>query len=81
MDVNDVRPFLPHQGEKLAVDLRVPDGIAKQDQRVFALHLLVAGVKSNYLVAMGAQQIGFLGKNLILATGGQIRIVNRKNLH
>jgi hypothetical protein len=30
---------------------------------------------------VGAQQIGFLGKDLILATGGLIRIVNGENLH
>jgi hypothetical protein len=63
------------------MSLLIPDGIAKQDQRVLALHLLVAGVKRHYLVAMGAQQIGFLGKDLILATGGLIRVVNRENLH
>jgi hypothetical protein len=81
VDVNDVRPFQLHQGEKLAVHMRVPDGIAKQDEWVLALNLVVAGVKKNDLMAMRAQQIGFLGKDLILATGGLIRVVNRENLH
>ena len=81
VDVNDVRPFLLHQGQELAMHMRVPDGIAKQDQRVLSLHLVVAGVKRNDLMAMRAQQIGFLGKDLILATGGLIRVVNRENLH
>jgi hypothetical protein len=81
VDVNNIRSFMLHQGQELAVHLPVPDGVAKQDQRVLAYHLVVAGVKRNDLVAVGTQQIGFLGKDLILATGGLIRIVNRENLH
>ena len=47
VDVNDVRPFALHQGKQLAVGLLIPDGIAKQDQWVLALHLLVAGKASD----------------------------------
>ena len=59
----------------------VPDGIAKQDQWVLALHLIVAGLVQKHLVAMRAQQVGLLGKDLILAAGRLIRIVHGENLH
>ena len=69
VDVDDVRSFPLHQVEQLTVALLVPNRIAKQDQWVLAGHLLVAGVVQKHLVPMGAQQIGFLGKDLILAAG------------
>ena len=81
MDVNDVRLFPLHQGAKLAVYSLVPDRIAQHDQRVLAGHLIVAGLVRKHLVAMRPQQIGLLGKDLILAPRLLIRIVHRENLH
>ena len=81
VDVDDLRPFPLHQSPKLPVRLPVPNCVAEQNQRVGAGHLIVAGLVKQNLVAMQPQQIGLLGKDLILAARLLIRIVHGENLH
>jgi hypothetical protein len=76
VDVDDIRPLPLHQLAELAVRLLVPDSIAEHNQRVFALQLLVAGVVQKHVVSMRAQEICFLGEDLVLPAGRRIRIVH-----
>ncbi len=81
VDVDDLRPLPLHQRAKLAVGLPVPNCVAQQNQRVGASHLIVAGLVKQNLVAMRPQQLGLLGKDLILAARLLVRIVHGENLH
>jgi hypothetical protein len=81
VDVHDVWPFLVHQGPEFPVDLLVPDSFAEHDQGLCVSHLMVAGLVQKHPVAARPEQVGFLGKDLILASGFLVRIVDCENLH
>jgi hypothetical protein len=81
VDVHDVWPFLIHQGPEFPVDLLVPDSFAEHDQGMCVSHLIVAGLVQEYPVAVGPQQVSFLGKNLIFASGFLVRVVHCQNFH